>query len=381
MITTRTAPPSFAANLLLLLLLFVGSLALPGRGHGEEGATAKAADETAGLSIPTGKGLPVVVRVGLFFVKIDNFDNNEETFTATTDLRLTWADPRLRYATNQSQNSFKEYRASKAEAEITRIWTPRLRFPNRIGDSSFTERMLRVFPNGKVVMLIRTTATYKSPVDISRFPFDHQSLNVEIAAEEDTVETVDFDFSHEDVEFSRTAKDVTLDGWTLGLVNLRRDLVQGWYGDRFATIVASLDMKRLASSTIPVLFIPLFASLLIPFLVVWMNRMDGDGFTVDAFELGNVIIGGLFAVIALSFTISSSYPIIMNNNNAVTWLIALNYIALAVGLFIVVAFYQYNLVSRWFGPQVQEEVFLFLNWGFPLTFLGTGVAIVLLSMA
>jgi len=41
-----------------------------------------------------------------------------------------------------------------------------------------------------------------------------------------------------------------------------------------------------------------------------MNRAEGDGFEVEAFELGNVIIGGLFAVIALGFTISSSFPLL-----------------------------------------------------------------------
>jgi hypothetical protein len=72
-------------------------------------------------------------------------------------------------------------------------------------------------------------------------------------------------------------------------------------------------------------------------------------FAVDAFELANIVIDGLFAVIALGFTISSTYPIVVANDSTVTRLIGLNYVALSIGLIIAVVFYRYNLPKRWFG--------------------------------
>ncbi len=333
------------------------------------------------LDIPTGKGLPVVVRTGLAFVGIDSFDENNGSFVATTDWRMTWEDPRLCYPAAEGLHGYKEYRASAAKAEIARIWTPLIRFPNQIGEPTFSEQRLKIFPNGRVEVITRTTAAYKTLVDVSRFPFDHQALKIELLVKEDVVESVDLDFSHEDVGFSRVAKKAELDGWTLGLIDLRRDLESGSDGDRYAKVTASLKVQRDPVSTVATIFIPLFASLLIPFLATWMNKAEGDGFEVDAFELANVVLGGLFAVIALGFTISSAYPAIVASDNTVTRLIALNYVALAVGLIVTVVFYRYQLFSRWFGPYVQEQAFRFLTWAFPFLFISTGLAFIFVAAA
>ncbi|CAA7616537.1 hypothetical protein [Magnetospirillum sp. SS-4] len=332
-------------------------------------------------SIPTGKGLPVVVRTGLFVNHVESFDDNKGTFEATTDLRLTWFDTRLRYPAEEGLHGYKEYRASAAEEELARIWTPRIRHLNRVGEPSFIERRLRLFPNGMVEVIARTTAVYKVTVDTTKFPFDRQALPIELMVHEDTVETVDMDFTSDDVSFSRVAKSVEIGGWTPGLVRLNRDLVKGWNGDRYAKVAVMIDVGRVAVESLSTIFIPLFASLLIPFLATWMNKAVEGEFEVEAFELGNVIIGGLFAVIALSFTISSAFPALMAGDNTVTRLLALNYVALAVGTIITVVFYRYRLPATWFGPYVQEQAFGFLSWAFPVLFIATGVAFVMIAAA
>lgn len=364
----------------MALLLCAAALVLPA-GFAVAGGVseAAAAAEGANIGMPMDKGLPVEVRVAMMFIHIESFDDNKQTFEATTDLRLSWEDPRLRYSAKESLHRYKEYRISKAEERAATMWTPKIRFVNRKGEPTMTERLIRIFPDGRVVQILRTTATYQTPVDVSKFPFDHQVLDIEVAVAEDTIETVDFDFSHEDVAFSRAIADVKIDGWNLGLVNLRRSLIHGWNGDRMSKVTASLEVQRRAGSTISIVFIPLFASLLIPFLATWLNAAEDGGFAVEAFELGNTVIGGLFAVIALSFSISSSYPLIMTSDNAVTWLIGLNYVALAVGVIIAVVFYRYKLPARWFGAYVQEELFGYLTWAFPFLFICIGVAFVLLA--
>lgn len=370
-------PPAWTISVFKSILAVIASGLLLHLGPAMAAAPGPAA--TGLSSIPTGKGLPVTVRTALFFNHIESFDENKSTFEATTDLRMSWTDLRLKYPAEEGLNGYKEYRISAAEVELAKIWSPRIRYINRVGEPSLTERRLRIFPDGRVETITRTTAVYKTPVNVSRFPFDHQSLDIEIAVHEDTVETVDLNFTHEDVNFSRVAKSVEIDGWNAHLVNLRRDLIKGWNGDRYAKLIVSLDVERMAGSTVPTIFVPLFASLLIPFLAVWMNKAEDGGFAVDAFELANVVIGGIFAVIALSFTISSAFPVIAASDNTVTRLIGLNYVALAVGLLITVSLYRYRLPARWFGPYVQEQVFHFLTWAFPVSFIATGLAFVMAS--
>lgn len=345
-------------------------------------AEAGGATESTLLGIPRGKGLPVNVRAGLAFVQLLSFDDINGTFEATTDLRLTWTDPRLRYPVAEALNGTKEYRGSAAEEELAKIWMPTIHFVNRQGDPSFFERRLRHYPDGRVEVMTRTTAVFKTSVDVMRFPFDRQGLVVKIAVRENTLDVVTFSCSPEDVDFSRAAKAIELEGWELGFVNLRQHSIAGWNGDRYASLEVSLNVKRQAFSTFATIFVPLFASLLIPFLAVWMNKVQEDGtFEVDAFELANFIIGGLFAVIALSFTISSGYPAIAASDNTVTRLIGLNYMSLTFALLLVIFLYRYNLLKQWFGACFQEQAFLFLTWAFPLIAICTGVSFLLAAAA
>jgi hypothetical protein len=380
---SRAACGAVLAKLGTALVLF-GALAFPATAaepaKSREVAAAKAAPEAA-VSAPTGKGLPVVVRAAVYFHNIESFDDNKGVFEATTDLRLTWHDLRLRYPAREALHGYKEYRVSAAEEMMAKIWSPRLRIVNKASDPTFTERRLRIYPDGKVETITRSTMSYKTPIDVTRFPFDLQPMLVEFVVNEDTIEVVDLDFVSEDVEFSRVARNVEVSGWTPGLVNLKRDLLKGWNGDRYARMKVTVDMQRQAGSTIAPIFIPLFASLLIPFLSVWMNKAIAGEFEVEAFELANVVIGGLFAVIALGFTISSAYPAIVAGDNTVTRLIGLNYVALAFGAVVAVVFYRYRMLANAFGPYVQEQIFRFISWSFPLTFVLCGLGFVAMSAA
>lgn len=362
---------------LLVIAALVGT-ALLGTGS-VKAETPKAQEDLR--SIPTGRGLPVAVRTAVFFVSVDSFDENAGLFEATVDLRWTWVDPRLRYPEEEGLHGYKEWRMSAAEAEIARIWTPTVRVTNRQGEAEAGDRRLRLFPNGTVEVIERTKATYKTPVDVARFPFDRQRLEVSLVVKENTQESVQLVHQRDDVDFTRVARDLELEGWEPGLVRLDKSVVRGWNGDRYAAATAALEVVRVSKISVATIFIPLFASLLIPFMAIWMNRAEDDGFAVEAFELANIVIGGLFAVIALSFTVSSSYPAIAAADNTVTRLIALNYIALAISLLITVALYRFRLPARLLGPYFQQEVFQYLSWAIPFLCIATGVAMLLASAA
>lgn len=370
-----------AATLAGVVLLGAGFVATPVLAA-EPGPDAGAAPHQEDLrAIPTGRGLPVAVRTGVFFVAVESFDENVGLFEATIDLRLAWVDPRLRYPAEEGLHGYKEYRMSAAEGEIDRIWTPTVRVVNRQGEVQTGDRRLRLFPDGTVEVIERTTAIYKTPVDVARFPFDRQQLAVTLAVHEDTIESVQLVHQRDDVDFTRVASDLDLAGWRAGLVRLDPEVLRGWNGDRYAAATAVLEVGRVSRISVATIFIPLFASLLIPFMAIWMNKAEGDGFAVEAFELANIVIGGLFAVIALSFTVSSTYPAIASADNTVTRLIALNYVALAISLLITVALYRFRLPARLLGPYFQQEVFHYLSWAIPFLCLATGVAMLLASAA
>ncbi len=329
------------------------------------------------LGIPIGKGLPVDVHAAVFFLQVKSFDDTKGTFECTTDLRLRWTDLRHAFAASESFRGYKEWRGRAAEEKLASMWQPHVDVTNRLETGAYVGRRLRIFADGRVETITRQTASYGVDVDASRFPFDRQHLALDLLVREETTDEVLLRFDFDDVEWSRAASAAKLEGWTLGLVDQDADIVPGWNGDRYARVSAALVIDRDPSTGLAPIFIPLVASLLIPLLAIWMNKATEDGFEVEAFELANMGIGGLFSVIALSFAIYTSYGMVAGRDNTVTRLFGLNYATLAISLAIVVMFFRYNLARRWFGKYVHAEMYEFISWALPVITLGTSIAFVL----
>lgn len=347
--------------------------------HGAAGASVLPPGAEPALSIPMGKGLPVSVNVAVFFLELKAFDDTKGEFDCTTDVRYRWTDLRLKFDKREAYRGYKEWRGNEAEDELAKIWKPNIDVTNRLESSSYVGHRLRVFPSGEVELITRMTAKYKASVNAERFPFDRQYLVFEFLVREETTDEVVLRFNNEDVQWSRVSKNATLDGWDPGLVDLDADVMQGWNGDRYAKLTASLFVDRLPTTGLAPIFIPLVASLLIPLLAIWMNKATPEGFEVDAFELANMGIGGLFSVIALSFAIYTSYAMIAGGDNTVTRLFGLNYATLAISLTITVVLFRYNIARRWWGPYIHEQVFKWIAWAMPVLTLGTSIAFLLVA--
>jgi Neurotransmitter-gated ion-channel ligand binding domain len=355
------------------------ALAVPGRAELPEATAAVAAESLR--SLPMGKGLPVVVQIALRYVEVASIDETEAAYTATVDLRLRWQDLRLHYPLEETPLGFLEFRDQAAATKMAEIWTPSVAFWNLSGDPSQQMHALRIFPDGRVELMLRTRATFETPFDVERFPFDRQRLQVEVVSNLESVQRLSLEFEQDDLDFSSAPDSNELRDWVPGIVSLKRDVVRGWYGEDLSRVTGSLAMQRRAGNSAALIFIPLLASLLIPLLAIWMNRVEDGEFQIEAFELANVIVGGLFAVIALNFTLNAEYGTLGSSDNTVRRLFALNYLALALSLLVNLTLFRFNLPLRWFGRYVQEQVFLFLSWAVPLLVLATAVAFLLVAMA
>ncbi len=382
-LTPTLSPGGRGRRALATLATFV-ALATPAPAalaQGTEAAPAPAPAPAAATedltTLPQGKGLPVVVRVGLFFADIGTIDENEGAFEATVDLRLRWSDPRLRYPPEEAPSGFKELRAEAAEAKLAEIWDPDVALANLSGEPSDRMRGLRLYPDGTVQVVERTAGKFKTAFDVRSFPFDRQTLSVEVVARREPAQLVSLEYRQDDLDYSRVASGVRLDDWAPGFVSIRRERLAGWYGERLVGVVVGLEVARKPATAIAPVFLPLFASLLIPLLALWMQKVEDADFQIEAFELANVLIGGLFAVIALNFTVASVVRPVAFGDNTVTRLFGLNYLALGVNILINVTMFRFNLLKRAFGKYVQEQVFLYSIWAMPVLAIGSAFAIVL----
>lgn len=334
----------------------------------------------AQTSLPLDKGMPVKVKVAVAFAELLSFNENAGTFKATVDVRLRWEDPRLRLPAAEANAPPKVHRGAEAEAQLATIWTPAVELANQRNKSTYMVQGVRIFPDGRVELIKRTTAEFAMDYNVERFPFDRQRLQLDVAMRSQTADAVALEFDQNDLDFSRAAASAKLDGWTIGFVSLRSEPVAGWYGASHARVSAFLEVARQPGAIVASIFLPLFASLLIPVLAIWLNRVDDGRFQIETFELTNVIIGGLFAVIALNFTVNSVYQVLSSGDNPVNRLFALNYVTLAISLLVNVLLFRFQVAGRLLGRYVQEQFYLVLVWAIPVLALTMAAAILLVAL-
>ncbi len=345
-------------------------------------ATARVAEPAPDLlTLPDGLGLPLTVHVGVAIVELLGVDENEERFTATLDARITWTDRRLAYPPESRPIGWLSFRGDEADEQLGRMWHPPVRFANMDDEPSFERRGLRIGPRGEVELLTRVTASFHESFDVERFPFDRQRLAVTLVADGSPRELVALVFRQEDLDYTRVPRGAEADGWYARSIDLSRRQVRGWHGEAHDAVDATLVVERAAAETAAPIFIPLFASLVIPLLAIWLNKLEDGEFKIEAFELANVIVGGLFAVIALNFTVSSELATLAHGDNTVARLFSLCYMTLAVALGVNLVVFRYRFLRARFGPFVEEEVFRILTWAIPTMAFGTAIAFVLVAYA
>jgi hypothetical protein len=323
--------------------------------------------------LPVDSGLPLVVRAGLAFVDVEEIDENKQTFTGTADLRLSWLDLRLRYRAADAPIGYREWRGDAATARLATIWHPEIGLANLRGEATRQSWSLRLYPDGRAELLRRVAGSFSSSLDVERFPFDRQRLQIELVSQDETADKVTLDYRQDDLLFSRADPGIAIGGWTVGAVNLTRDPLSGWYGESYARLRVGLDVDRKAMETVPALFVPLLA--------IWLTRSVNGEFEVKAFELTNIVIGGLFAIIALNFTINSERSILASSANTVSLLFGLNYLALAGALVINICLFRFNVVRAVADRHVQHEVARFITWALPIAIAATAIALILIAAA
>ena len=330
------------------------------------------------LTVPTEHGLPVIVHVGIAVIDILSVEDDAGAFEATIDLRTTWPDARLGYPAIEAPGGWKNYRGDAADARLTEIWTPQLRIANLEGEAMHERRGLRIAPSGQVESLLRITGRFQTPIDVTRFPFDQQHLRIDVLSESQSRAYVSLVYRQDDLDFTTVHEGLEVGVWHAQRISLAREVIRGWHGETHDLVRASVEVRRTPTETMTV-FIPLFASLLIPLLAIWLNRFEDGEFKIEAFELANVIVGGLFAVIALNFTLNSTA--LGAGDNTVSRLFALNYITLATSFAVNLLMFRYRIVGRRFGPFVEEQTFLFIAWSVPVLALSTAIAFVAAAYA
>src|SRR5581483_1919706 len=129
--------------------------------------------------IPPGVEYPIKVSVMVWVNTITKIDEVEGSFTGEVDVKLRWNDPRLAFDQRTAGLDRQEYGFEEAPGKLATIWTPAVQLANM--DKGADDRSgLVIYAKGDVELFRRTNAKFKCPLDFTRFPFDTQSLLVEL---------------------------------------------------------------------------------------------------------------------------------------------------------------------------------------------------------
>ncbi len=145
-------------------------------------ARARAADDRAlspqllreGIRWPGEGGRRIQVSLAIYLVGFARINLREESFDMAGYLDTAWVDPGLKLEGAEARKQTRRFRPSQ-------VWTPALEFINAAEQvNSEREGDVYVDDGGRASQRVRFSHRFQSPMDLKRFPFDSQTLEIEV---------------------------------------------------------------------------------------------------------------------------------------------------------------------------------------------------------
>jgi hypothetical protein len=123
---------------------------------------------------PPAAGLTTVT-VDFFLLNLNSVDERNETFDADLYIEFDWDDPRLVHDGREEQL----FADAAVDEKLTTMWWPQVEYVNT-AEPTITNQSLEIFPSGHVKYTVGLTSTFRTGLDVRRFPFDAQVLTVRL---------------------------------------------------------------------------------------------------------------------------------------------------------------------------------------------------------
>ena len=283
---------------------------------------------------------PTEVFIRLYVNDITKILDVEQSFVTDVVFRAEWTDPRLVH-----ENS------TYCIAQPNQVWDPRLQSLNRRVVDSARPPEIRVYPDGKVFLVLRVFGEFSYESDLSDFPFDRQTLPFVIVSS----------FGPEDVVLRSEATAVGL-AERLSIVNWTIDFAGVTSGSHFLASAerqfARLDIEfeavRLTGYYTWKLIVPLVLVVMMSWAVFWIAPVH------VAPRLG-LAATSMLTLIAYRFALASILPPIAYMTRMDVFLVCasiLVFAALAVAVAVTyaadkgrdAAAARINEIARWLSP-------------------------------
>ncbi|MBS0616316.1 MAG: hypothetical protein JSR58_07195 [Verrucomicrobia bacterium] len=274
-------------------LLFVLLLLFAARIHSEE----------VNITTPP-VDLPVRVECSFYLLDLVSILDKEESFSADIYFSCDWKDTRLSFTPTEGQTA-KVFLDESALDMLKTIWWPQIEFINA-GKLDYTEHALFIYPDGKVEYNIALTGIFRSHLDLTKFPFDFQSLPIKIDSFLWNKNIVELAAAPAEVGFRNRGAHVHNDQKIVD-IQVSTEITKGLrlknFGnsDEFSTYVATISIERKSGFFVYQLFIPLF-------LVMGISCTVFFAYRSDFMQTIGISLASFLVFLAAKFTLNQDLP-------------------------------------------------------------------------
>ncbi len=255
--------------------------------------------EEAVFVTPPNPDGPTLTDLGLFIIEVTEVDAVGNTFQIEGFLDLIWCDPRVAFDPEEVGVVEKIFLEEDARLELSRIWWPDLTFVNESAPRLIENQELIIREDGTVEYEERFHASMSARYDLRKFPFDKQTLFVEI---ESHAWDDRFLIFHEEEDKIGFGSEFEIPEWhTDGVetrIESRQEIRSQWL---FSEFLMEIAVSRQFGFYIWKVMFPLVILVAISWSVFWMI---GDGLA----DRMSVSLTGMLTIVAYQFIIAEDLP-------------------------------------------------------------------------
>ncbi len=351
---------------LLVSLLLAGSAAgaaeLACDGSPIRSETLRAADAPVPTTPPSADR-PTAVEVKLQITELNDIDALKSTFRFEGYGDFRWCDPRSAF---DAEAEGKDVRRYIGMSDGNPVWNIDLSIANGVGATEVTRRLFEIHSDGSTRLSGYFNSIVAAPFDLRLFPFDQQTLEIQIESFTYNGETIQLMTNDDRVSY---APDLFLPEWRIAGIDARVEQTVS-VRDRvpFSRAVIALHVTREWGFYVFKLWIPLFLIVALSWSIFWMH---------DEPLAGRIRISAtaFLTVVAYQFAISGSLP-------KVAYLTLMDRLMIASFVLIALSALQSMPVVklRDTNPERAASLDRMSRWLFPLAYVGyiAGISIVYL---
>lgn len=216
---------------------------------------------------PPSTSEPVPVDIGFHINDITNIDEREQNLTVEGTLFLGWTDRRVPEKLKLTETQY--FQDDAAKDVLKTIWWPYVKIIHLKGTRRIGSLLLEVRPDGRIEYFETTQITAETTIDMRRFPFDTQVLDIRFEPFYDHYPDIKF---KQAVHEEGVAPDAHSAEWAFHGFKSRAHspaIEKGRSGDHY---IIEATYKRKSSFYVLNIFGPLVLIVMVGWSVFWLWR-------------------------------------------------------------------------------------------------------------